>query len=201
MLVVPLYDLTIVFAKEGVIDIILVGEAPFAITYNPDNEFVYVINLQSDSVSVIDQNNDVVESVAVGDGPLHITHNSGNGNMYVTSNPDSAVVIEDMVVVIDQNNDVVDTITVDDAPAAIAYNPANQKMYVANFFSIYVSAIGSIIPLANAGLEQTVDSAVRVQLDGRGSSDPRNQTLTYQWTQTAGPEVTLSDPNSVNPLL
>lgn len=30
-------------------------------------------------------------------------------------------------------------------------------------------------------------------------SAPRNQTLTYQWTQTAGPEVTLSDPTSVNP--
>ncbi len=49
------------------------------------------------------------------------------------------------------------------------------------------------------GPNQNIGPGTEVNLDGSGSSDPRNQTLTYQWTQTAGPEVTLSDPRAENP--
>ena len=38
-----------------------------------------------------------------------------------------------------------------------------------------------------------------VQLDGSGSFDPLYSTFTYQWTQTRGSSVTLSDPSVVNP--
>lgn len=55
-------------------------------------------------------------------------------------------------------------------------------------------------PIANAGSDQTIDSGDTVQLDGSGrSSNPSGGTLTYQWTQTSCPEVTLSDPRAVNP--
>ncbi|MBI2105055.1 MAG: fibronectin type III domain-containing protein [Candidatus Omnitrophica bacterium] len=45
-------------------------------------------------------------------------------------------------------------------------------------------------PVADAGPDR-VTSGGTVSLDGRGSTDPDGDPLTYQWQQTAGPAVTL----------
>jgi len=54
-------------------------------------------------------------------------------------------------------------------------------------------------PTADAGPDQTVDEGMEVTLDGTNSSDPDDGIDTYQWLQTAGPEVTLSDPTAPQP--
>ena len=51
-------------------------------------------------------------------------------------------------------------------------------------------------PVANAGADQSVDEQLGVTLDGTGSSDPDNDSLTYLWTQTGGASVTLANPNA-----
>lgn len=48
------------------------------------------------------------------------------------------------------------------------------------------------VPVANAGTAQTVNTGTTVTLDGSGSRDADNDPLTYTWTQTGGPAVTLS---------
>ena len=54
-------------------------------------------------------------------------------------------------------------------------------------------------PTADAGTGQTVDEGVLVTLDGSNSSDPDDGIASYQWTQSDGPSVNLSDPASSTP--
>jgi PKD repeat protein len=58
---------------------------------------------------------------------------------------------------------------------------------------------GNQPPIADAGPDQTVVEGFTVALDGSGSSDPSGDPLTFQWIQTAGPSVQLSDTTAVDP--
>src|SRR5213075_251528 len=49
-------------------------------------------------------------------------------------------------------------------------------------------------PIADAGPDLTAISRATVRLDGTKSFDPDFSPLTFAWTQTAGPTVTLSNP-------
>jgi len=54
-------------------------------------------------------------------------------------------------------------------------------------------------PVANAGADQIVDDGLLVSLDSSATTDAQGNPLTFSWTQTAGPQVTLSDPTATNP--
>jgi hypothetical protein len=54
-------------------------------------------------------------------------------------------------------------------------------------------------PLADAGPDLHANAGDTVILDGSRSMDPDGMNLTYQWRQTFGPPVTLSDPTSDQP--
>ena len=60
-------------------------------------------------------------------------------------------------------------------------------------------AAGNHAPVANAGVDQQVDEGLQVTLVGSASYDPNNDPLSYAWNQTAGPGVTLSDPQLADP--
>jgi PKD repeat protein len=63
-----------------------------------------------------------------------------------------------------------------------------------------VITINNQPPVADAGLDQTVNTNTIVTLDGNDSLDPDGHLpLTYSWTQTGGEMVTLSDTTAVNP--
>ncbi|MFY0578249.1 PKD domain-containing protein [Cystobacter fuscus] len=54
------------------------------------------------------------------------------------------------------------------------------------------------VPVANAGPDQTVNERRLVTLSGSGT-DPEGSKLTYEWKQTVGPLVTLSDASAHGP--
>ena len=54
-------------------------------------------------------------------------------------------------------------------------------------------------PIAVVGAAQTVAKRSLVTLDGSGSHDPDGNSITYSWTQTAGPSVVLSSTTAVKP--
>jgi hypothetical protein len=55
------------------------------------------------------------------------------------------------------------------------------------------------LPVANAGDDQSASEFDLVTLDGSSSSDPLGKNLSFQWEQTAGTTVVMSDPTSVQP--
>jgi hypothetical protein len=54
-------------------------------------------------------------------------------------------------------------------------------------------------PVADAGPNQAVTEGALVTLDGTASSDPDGDTLTFSWSKTAGPSVTLTGGNTGSP--
>jgi hypothetical protein len=56
------------------------------------------------------------------------------------------------------------------------------------------TAVTNQPPNANAGPDQTVSEGAMVSLNGSNSTDPDDGIVSYQWVQTNGPAVTLSDP-------
>jgi hypothetical protein len=55
------------------------------------------------------------------------------------------------------------------------------------------------MPVADAGGDRTVVGGANVTLDATGSSDPGGDALAYQWTQTAGASVGLSNATTATP--
>ncbi len=77
-------------------------------------------------------------------------------------------------------------LTVSDGEADSA--PATASVGVANH-----------APVADAGADQLLEGGEVVTLDGSGSFDVDNDDLTFEWTQTAGPTVELSDYTAAEP--
>ncbi|MBL6771487.1 MAG: BspA family leucine-rich repeat surface protein [Rhizobiales bacterium] len=65
--------------------------------------------------------------------------------------------------------------------------------------STFFNQSANTAPVANAGLDQSVQHTQVVTLDGTSSSDADSDSLTYSWTQTSGTTVTLSSASASQP--
>lgn len=68
----------------------------------------------------------------------------------------------------------------------------------ADYISVFISNVNQQ-PVSNAGPDQTRNENTAVTLDGGASSDPDLDSLTYSWSQTGGPIVSLTGPNTPTP--
>jgi len=84
--------------------------------------------------------------------------------------------------------------------AASALDADDQQVTDATETTVSVAAqSGNQAPTADAGPDQIASAGDTVTLDAGGSTDPDGDDLSYAWTQTGGPDVSLSDASAVSP--
>jgi hypothetical protein len=66
-----------------------------------------------------------------------------------------------------------------------------------NWSKEHLFTVANIVPIANAGSDQTINEGISINLDGSTSTDPDGSALTYQWTAPTG--ITLSSNTAAKP--
>jgi YVTN family beta-propeller protein len=103
------------------------GMGPRAVAVNPVTNKIYVANVNSNDITVIDGATNATSTVTVGASPLTIAINLVTNKIYVANQ------ISNDVTVIDGATNATFTVAVGASPRAIAINPVTNKIYVANF--------------------------------------------------------------------
>ena len=79
-------------------------------------------------------------------------------------------------------------------------NVTDGTEHTADTVTITVNDVPNRAPTANAGANQTVTEGATVSLSGTLSSDPEDgNSLSYSWTHTSGPAITLTNGNTATP--
>ena len=90
-----------------------------------------------------------------------------------------------------------------DVAAVVVYDRAlsdTERQQVEDYLDQkYFTPTQNAPPTADAGDDLTTAQNVTAELNASASSDPDDDALTYEWTQTAGPTVTLADANTATP--
>ena len=139
------------------------NSSPIAIT--SDNQFVWSVNPDNNSVSVFNVLNDANQKVAeipVGINPWCVAIAPGDAKVYVTNQGSGTV-----SVIATATRTVIKTIKVGTEPFGCAITPNGSRLYVANFSSESISVINTAT--------DTVFSTIRVGLVG---SKPRSLAIT-----------------------
>jgi len=92
-------------------------------------------------------------------------------------------------------------LTVEDGYPQDAPAPGYAFSDVSDEVTIDITNVNNL-PIADAGLDQTLDENAAVTLSGIGSSDPDSDMLTYSWQQVVpagGQSVLMTDPDTATP--
>lgn len=133
---------------------ITVGQDPRGIAATPDDNFVYVANYGSNTVSVIDRStNEEINLIPVGNGPTGVDITPDSAFVYVTNADDNTVSVIETT-----TNTVTATISVDidNTPWGVAVSPEGRFTYVTNYGSNTVSVIDS--DLASGTYNQVIQT-------------------------------------------
>ena len=106
-----------------------VGAYPVALAVNVQTNKIYVVNQNSNKVTVIDGSTNGTTSVATGNSPRALAINPATNKIYVANDSSNTVTV------IDGATNRTSTVSVGSYPCAIGVNPATNKIYVSNYNS------------------------------------------------------------------
>src|ERR1700759_1210027 len=111
-----------------------VGKGPSALAVNPKTDKIYVANIRSNNVTVIDGKTNKTVTVPAGPMPNAVAINQKTNKIYVSNqNLDSKTANEPgSVTVIDGKTNKTTTVTVEVQPGFVAVNEKTNKIYVVN---------------------------------------------------------------------
>jgi len=146
----------------SVIATIPVGSNPHGVGVNPATQRIYVANMNSNNVSVIDGTTlSVIATIPVGLVPFGVGVNPSTNRIYVSNRTDNTLSVIDGA-----TNLVLTTIGVGTSPEDVAVNPVTNKIYVANRVSDNVTVINGLtntviatIPVGNFANGVSVNTA------------------------------------------
>jgi YVTN family beta-propeller protein len=114
-----------------------VGGSPLGVAVSPNGSEVYVTNLNTDSVSVIDAaTRSVVDTVPVGNSPVDVAPSLDGSRLFVTNLGSGSVSVIDTA-----TDAVVSTIAVGNSPYGIAVAPDGERAYAVNQGSHTVTVV------------------------------------------------------------
>jgi len=129
------------------------GTYPLSLAIEPDGGYIYVVNDNDGTVSIIQtSDNTVIKTVKVGDLPSSIAAEPNGNYVYVTNRESDTVSVIRV-----SNNTVVKTITVGDRPTGICADPGGDYVYVSNRYDKTVS----VIRVSDNTVDLTIDLAGR----------------------------------------
>ena len=129
---------SVIDTNHQVIDTIPVGVRPVAIAYNPVNDFIYVCNLVSATLSCIDpESNQVIATLPTGNSPKCVTVHPDSGDILVGSSLDNSVWVYSATHQLKSKIG-----NIGEGVADIAYHPGEQNFYVTAIESEQVYPIG-----------------------------------------------------------
>lgn len=145
--------LAVIDLSLNVVAYVPVGIRPVAATFNPVNLKVYVANLVSDNLSVIDAealSETILSPLPTGQDPIGVGVDPVNGDIYVANS------LANSITVYDSTDTLAATIpAVGQYPVSITYNAANDTMYAVatnnNFVYQIERATHSIVGIIEAG--------------------------------------------------
>jgi len=115
----------------------VVGINPAGVAYDRGKGEVFVTNLASNNVSVINEHsNTVVATISVGTSPRYVAYDSANGELFVTN-----ALSNNASVISDSNNTVVATVPMGVWPEGVAYDSGQGEVFITNENSGTVSII------------------------------------------------------------
>jgi YVTN family beta-propeller protein len=133
--VLVLLTISLPAAAQTLITTVTVGTYPVALAANPTTNKIYVVNQNSNNLTVIDGATYGTTTVLTGDFPNAVAVNAVSNKIYVANWGSGSVTV------VDGATNVTTTVAAGDHPFALAVNAVTNKIYVANYSSSNVTVI------------------------------------------------------------